>query len=84
VIDYVDSKEGKYRILVTPDESQEEWPSRVRQGSGVRGWVMLDDVPVWFEVWRQLNGFPPSLQSQPDDLHFGYKDKGGDKEEKDY
>jgi adhesin transport system membrane fusion protein len=79
VIDYVDSKEGKYRILVSPDESDEEWPTRVRQGSGVRGWVMLDDVPVWFEVWRQLNGFPPSLQSQPDDLHFGYK---GEKEEK--
>jgi adhesin transport system membrane fusion protein len=26
---------------------------------------MLDDVPVWYEIWRQLNGFPPSLYEEP-------------------
>jgi hypothetical protein len=31
----------------------------------VYGWVMLDNVPVWYELWRQLNGFPPSLQEEP-------------------
>jgi hypothetical protein len=30
-------------------------------GSGVYGWAMLDNVPIWFEIWRQLNGFPPNL-----------------------
>jgi multidrug resistance efflux pump len=81
VIDQVDSKEGKYRILIKPDESEDvDWPDRLRQGSGARGWVMLDDVQVWFEIWRQLNGFPPTLQNQPDDLHFG--DKGKDSKEK--
>ncbi|GAB4403969.1 MAG: biotin/lipoyl-binding protein [Microscillaceae bacterium] len=64
VIDLVDSKEGKYRILVTPDP-REPWPKQVRVGSGVYGWVMLDDVPVWYEIWRQLNGFPPSLYEEP-------------------
>jgi hypothetical protein len=34
-------------------------------GSGIKGWVMLDDVRVWFELWRQLNGFPPSLYQEP-------------------
>jgi len=81
VIDQVDSKEGKYRILIKPDESEDvDWPDRLRQGSGARGWVMLDDVQLWFEIWRQLNGFPPTLQNQPDDLHFG--DKGKDGKEK--
>jgi multidrug resistance efflux pump len=82
VIDYVESKEGKYRILIKPDEADESWPTRVRQGSGVRGWVMLDDVPIWYEIWRQLNGFPPSLQSQPDELHFGDKTDKAEKKDK--
>lgn len=68
VIDYVDSKDGKYRVLITPDPKtlDDRWPKELRQGSGVYGWVMLDDVPVWFELWRQLNGFPPSLRTYKD------------------
>ncbi|HAI76607.1 MAG TPA: biotin attachment protein [Microscillaceae bacterium] len=66
VIDYVDSKEGKFRVLVVPEKG-EKWPKQLRIGSGVYGWVMLDDVPVWYEIWRQLNGFPPSLYAEPDE-----------------
>ncbi|TAD98697.1 MAG: HlyD family efflux transporter periplasmic adaptor subunit [Bacteroidetes bacterium] len=62
VIDYVNSKGGKYRILVSPDPNDVVWPMQIRQGSGARGWVMLNDVPIWYEIWRQLNGFPPSLE----------------------
>ncbi len=65
VIDYVDSPDGKYRLLVTPREGEEEWPEQLRMGSGVYGWVMLENVPVWFEIWRQLNAFPPSLKEIP-------------------
>lgn len=61
VIDRVESKPGYFRILVTPDPDQEEWPEQLRMGSGIKGWVMLNDVPIWFELWRQLNGFPPSI-----------------------
>lgn len=68
VIDYVNSKPGEFRILVTPDPESEEWPDKLRMGSGTKGWVMLDDVPVWYEIWRQLNGFPPSLYEEPLDL----------------
>ena len=68
VIDYINSKPGEFRILVTPDPESEEWPDRLRMGSGTKGWVMLDNVPVWYEIWRQLNGFPPSLYEEPLDL----------------
>ena len=67
VIDAVNSTNGKYRILVTPArlEGDQPWPKQLRIGSGVVGWVMLDDVPIWYELWRQLNGFPPSLKEEP-------------------
>ena len=65
VIDFVNTANGQFRILVTPDPSDEPWPEQLRIGSGTKGWVMLDDVPVWYEIWRQLNGFPPSLYEEP-------------------
>ncbi len=65
VKDRVSSRPGEFRILVTPDPDDETWPDRLRMGSGTKGWVMLDDVPVWYEIWRQLNGFPPSLYEAP-------------------
>lgn len=65
VIDYVNSKPGEFRILVVPDRSDESWPSELRMGSGAKGWIMLDSVPMWYELWRQLNGFPPSLYAAP-------------------
>ncbi len=65
VIDYVNTHPGEFRILVTPDSSDTAWPKQLRIGSGTMGWVMLDSVPVWYELWRQLNGFPPSLYEEP-------------------
>lgn len=65
VIDYVNSKPGEFRVLVIPDPGDQPWPKQLRNGSGIKGWVMLDDVPVWYEIWRQLNGFPPSLYEEP-------------------
>lgn len=70
VIDVVSSTNGRYRLLVRPLRPHKEdrpWPTQLRLGSGVYGWVILDSVPVWYEIWRQLNGFPPSLQAEPDD-----------------
>lgn len=61
VIDRVESKPGAFRILVAPDPEDEAWPDKLRLGSGTKGWVMLNDVPIWYELWRQLNGFPPSI-----------------------
>lgn len=67
VIDFVSSRQGEFRILVVPDPQDEKWPAQLRAGGGTMGWVMLDSVPVWYEVWRQLNGFPPSLYEEPED-----------------
>ncbi len=67
VIDRVENKNGKFRVIVTPDEHDEPWPKQLRMGSGVQGWAMLDEVPIWYEIWRQLNGFPPSLKAKPED-----------------
>jgi multidrug efflux pump subunit AcrA (membrane-fusion protein) len=63
VIDYVDSKNGQYRVLVVPDPEEESWPSQIRVGTNVYGWGLLNKVPVWYEIWRKLNGFPPDLTS---------------------
>lgn len=67
VIDRVNSVGGQYRILVTPDPEDEAWPEQLRIGSGTKGWVMLDNVAVWYEIWRQLNGFPPSFYETPEE-----------------
>ncbi|WP_439555829.1 HlyD family secretion protein [Dyadobacter sp.] len=70
VIDLVSSEGGKYRLLVKPadpvPEKDQPWPKQLRQGSGVYGRVILRSVPLWYEIWRLLNGFPPSLQNEPD------------------
>jgi multidrug resistance efflux pump len=71
VIDAVDSKAGKFRVLVTPDPDDDPWPGQLRMGSGVHGWAMLDTVPVWFEIWRQLNGFPPTVDPTASEAPFG-------------
>jgi multidrug resistance efflux pump len=54
------SPNGKYRILLAPDEDDHPWPSDLRVGSGASTIALLEDVPIWFELWRQLNGFPPN------------------------
>ncbi|NBC09139.1 MAG: HlyD family efflux transporter periplasmic adaptor subunit [Bacteroidetes bacterium] len=58
-IDNMISNKGEYRILVGSDPDSEPWPDALRVGSGAQGIALLKDVPVWYEIWRQLNGFPP-------------------------
>lgn len=54
------SENGKFRILIAPDENAEKWPENIRVGSGAYSIALLEDVPIWFEIWRKLNGFPPN------------------------
>jgi multidrug efflux pump subunit AcrA (membrane-fusion protein) len=54
------SDNGKYRVLLAPDEEDHAWPAAIRVGSGARTIALLEDVPIWFELWRQLNSFPPN------------------------
>ena len=78
-IDKVSSSGGKYRLLVKQDNPvpthDDPWPAQLRQGSGVYGRIILRSVPVWYEIWRQLNGFPPSLEKEPDTDKEKDKDK---------
>lgn len=61
VIDYMASEKNNYRVLIVPDPEDEPWPKQLRVGSGAMGWALLNRVPVWYEIWRQMNGFPPSF-----------------------
>ncbi|WP_306012471.1 MULTISPECIES: HlyD family secretion protein [unclassified Allomuricauda] len=54
------SDNGKYRVLLAPDPEDHPWPKDLRVGSGANTIALLEDVPIWFELWRQLNGFPPN------------------------
>jgi membrane fusion protein, adhesin transport system len=54
------SPNGKYRVLVAPDPEEVDWPDALRIGSGAKCLALLATVPVWYEVWRQLSGFPPN------------------------
>ena len=58
-IDRSISPNGDYRILIIPDKEDIVWPEQLMLGSGVRGIFLLNDVPVWYEIWRQISGFPP-------------------------
>ena len=63
-VDMVDNGKGKFRCQILPDQSEtNEWPQDrfLRQGVRANGWVLLEQVPLWFEVWRKLNGFPPTV-----------------------
>jgi hypothetical protein len=55
------SSNGKYRILIAENANQKPWPKQLRPGSGAQGIALLNNVPVWYEIWRQLNGFPPEF-----------------------
>lgn len=57
-IDQFAGPNNQYRVLVIEDPEEDSWPELLRIGSGADGIALLNDVPVWYEVWRQLNGFP--------------------------
>lgn len=54
------SPNGRYRVLIAPDQSEAKWPKQLSIGSGAQTIALLKTVPIWFEVWRNLNGFPPN------------------------
>lgn len=60
-IDATDDGQGRFRIIVAADAQDEAWPGTrwLRQGVRTKAWVLLRQVPLWQEIWRQLNGFPP-------------------------
>lgn len=53
------SANGKFRVLVVEDTADRKWPALLRIGGGAEGIMLLKDVPVYYELWRNINGFPP-------------------------
>lgn len=62
------SENDLYRVLLAPDPEDNPWPEQVRIGSGARTIALLSRVPVWYEIWRQLNGFPPQYYNMEETL----------------
>jgi multidrug resistance efflux pump len=65
-IDNVANENSLYRILISPSDSPDAkpWPEALRVGTGASTLIMLNDVPLWYEFWRQLNGFPPDFYEE--------------------
>ncbi|MBE7646670.1 HlyD family efflux transporter periplasmic adaptor subunit [Tenacibaculum finnmarkense] len=55
------SSNGKYRALIVPDNNEHPWPKAIRVGSGAKTIALLENVPIWYELWRQINSFPPNF-----------------------
>ncbi|WP_294302482.1 HlyD family efflux transporter periplasmic adaptor subunit [uncultured Chryseobacterium sp.] len=53
------SANGLFKALVVEDKTEKRWPPKIKMGTGVQGIAILNDVPVWYELWRNINGFPP-------------------------
>ena len=64
VVDQSSDVDGRFRFWVSPDPDHRGWPpqDKVRQGSQVMGWVILNRVPLWYELWRRFNLFPPDYE----------------------
>lgn len=63
-VDHSAQVNGRFRVLIAEDtDEMYAWPEEryVRFGAAVQAWVLLETVPVGYEIWRQLNSFPPEL-----------------------
>ncbi len=53
------SPNGLFRVMVAEDTTDKKWPPQIKIGSGASAISLLKDVPIWYELWRNINGFPP-------------------------
>jgi multidrug resistance efflux pump len=69
LVDAAADGRGQFRVVVAPKpdvvrvdgrEVVETWPdpAMLRQGVRTAGWILAARVPVWYEAWRMINGFP--------------------------
>lgn len=67
-VDATDDGSGRFRVVIVPTAS-EPWPDAryLRQGVRVNSWVVLNQVALGYELWRQFNGFPPALDEEAKD-----------------
>lgn len=65
-VDPVDNGSGFFRVMILPQDGTKSWPSArfLRQGISAKGWVLLEEVTIGYEIWRLLNGFPPRIPQE--------------------
>jgi hypothetical protein len=63
-IDNFAGPDGKYRVLIAHARNRAKWPEQIRVGAGANTITLLKEVPVWYEMWRQINGFPPDYYKE--------------------
>ena len=80
-VDATDDGAGRFRIVVAADAADEPWPGPrfLRQGVRAKAWVLLRNVPLWQELWRQLNGFPPVVAKAEPGSKVAKKDSSDEK-----
>jgi multidrug resistance efflux pump len=61
------SNNGTFRVLVAEDRYDRPWPKDIKLGAGAISFALLKDVPIWYELWRQINGFPPDFYKQQEE-----------------
>lgn len=57
--------DGTFNVWIEEDPDNDAWPAEhyVRLGSQARAWILLEEVRLGYEMWRQLNNFPPDYPS---------------------
>ena len=53
------SENGKFKVLIKEEPSYRKWPKELKIGTGANGIALLKNVPIWYELWRNINSFPP-------------------------
>lgn len=61
-VDPILHEPGFYYAYVVEDPN-EPWPSGKELKAGTKStlWVALSNVPIWYELWRLMNAFPPKM-----------------------
>ncbi|MBC7472907.1 MAG: HlyD family efflux transporter periplasmic adaptor subunit [Candidatus Sericytochromatia bacterium] len=82
LIDSTDNGKGKFRVVVTPQKDK-DWPDvkYLRQGVKANGWIIINQVPLWYEMWRQFNGFRPVIDDYEEEKKTNYVIKRKEKKD---
>jgi multidrug resistance efflux pump len=63
-VDNFADEEGRFRVLIAPNKKLKPWPKALRVGGGTNSIILLNNVPIGYELWRLINGFPPQFYKQ--------------------
>jgi len=61
-LDSVSYEKGFFYAYVVEDPN-EPWPKgdTLKVGTQTTAWVRLETVPIWYQLWRNINGQPPRM-----------------------